>query len=43
MTVLLVVAFSALLAAFSNSAFSLYFLVGQANSGDFDITITALQ
>jgi hypothetical protein len=43
MTVFLVVMFSTLLVAFINSASSLFFMIGQANGGDFDITINALQ
>jgi hypothetical protein len=43
MTVFLVVTFSTLLVAFINSASSLFFMIGQANAGDYDITINALQ
>jgi hypothetical protein len=43
MTVFLVVAFASLLVAFLNSANSLFFMLGQANAGDFDVTINALQ
>jgi hypothetical protein len=43
MTVFLVVAFASLLVAFLNSSDSLFFMLGQANGGDFDITMNALQ
>jgi hypothetical protein len=39
----MVVTFSTLLVAFLNISPSIFFMIGQANSGDFDITITALQ
>jgi hypothetical protein len=39
----MVVTFSTLLVAFLNASGSIFFMIGQANAGDFDITITALQ
>jgi len=41
-SVFLVVAFTSLLTAFLNSTPSLFFMVSQANSGDFDVVMTAL-
>lgn len=41
-SVFLVVSFTSLLTAFLNSTPSLFFMVSQANSGDFDVTMTAL-
>ncbi|CDW83103.1 permease-like protein [Stylonychia lemnae] len=41
-SVFMVVAFTTLLTAFVNSTPSLFFMVAQSNSGDFDITLTAL-
>ncbi len=41
-SVFLVVSFVSLLSAFLNSTPSLFFMVAQANSGDFDIIMTAL-
>jgi hypothetical protein len=42
LTVFMVVTFSTLLVAFLNASGSIFFMIGQANAGDFDITITAL-
>ena len=42
MTIFFVVAFSTLLVSFMDSGDSLFFMVGQANGGDFDIKLTAL-
>lgn len=41
-SVFLVVAFTTVLSAFLNSTPSLFFMVAQANSGDFDVILTAL-
>jgi len=43
LTVFMVVTFSTLLVAFLNASGSIFFMIGQANAGDFDITISALQ
>ena len=38
----MIVTFSTLFIAFLNSSHSLFMMLGQANGGDFDITVTAL-
>jgi hypothetical protein len=42
MTVFMVVAFSTLIVAFLYSSTSMFFMVGQANGGDYDMQINAL-
>ena len=41
-TIFIIVTFSTLVVAFLNCSSSIFFMIGQANAGDFDLTLTAL-